>query len=58
MSKKFKDILMAALIGASVTFMTHLLEALVGIQSNVIAPAAGGTASGIAYFIKSINNLV
>jgi hypothetical protein len=58
MSKKFKDILMAALVGASVTFLTHLLEALVGLQGNMIAPAVGGTASSLAYFIKTLDHIV
>lgn len=59
MSKnKFKEILTAALIGALVTFLMHVVEGLVGIQKDVMPSAIGGSTSFLVYLKRVVFNIV
>lgn len=55
---KLKEVLVAALIGALVTFTTHILEYLVGMQTDVLANVAGGATSTAAYLKFAFRHFV
>lgn len=56
--KKIKEVLIAAAVGALVTFLTHLLEFLVGIKGSETANILGGGTSSLVYLQKALKNLV
>jgi len=56
--KKLKEILIASAIGASITFLTHLLDALLGIQANGSVPEVAGIGAGFAYLAQQIKQYV
>lgn len=55
--KKLKEILIASVIGASITFLTHLLDALTGIQANGIIHEVSGIGAGLAYLAQQVKNI-
>jgi hypothetical protein len=55
MSKvELKRALIAALLGACVTFFTHLLESFAGIDKSIVPSVAGGTATTAMYLRMSL----
>jgi hypothetical protein len=46
---ELKRALIAALLGACVTFFTHLLESFAGMDKSMIPSVAGGTATTAMY---------
>ncbi len=55
---KLKEILIAALIGASITFLTHILEGLIGVQKNMSTSLLGGGVSFMVYFKRVVMSIV
>lgn len=56
--KKLKEILIASAIGASITFLTQLLDALLGIQANGSIHEVAGVGAGLAYLAQQIKQYV
>lgn len=57
-NKKFKEALMAAALGACVTFLMHVLEYLTGLQGTSGAAEAGGAGALLTYVHRNITHLV
>ena len=59
MSKaELKRAVIAALLGALVTFFTHLMESFAGIDKSIIPSVAGGTATAGLYLKMGLKSLV
>lgn len=56
--KKIKEVLVSALIGALVTFLMHIVEALTGIQTKGTEAEVGGLASSIAYLKLTFSRFI
>lgn len=56
--KKLKEILIASAIGASITFLTHLLDALLGIQANDSIHEVAGIGAGLAYLAQQVKQYI
>ena len=57
-NKKFKEALMAAALGAGVTFLMHLLEYMTGLQGGTGAAEAGGAGALLTYVHRNINHII
>lgn len=59
MSKaELKRAIIAALIGAMITFLTHLAESLAGIQKEYSANVIGGLSASLAYLKMSVKAII
>lgn len=52
-----KQILISILVGATVAFLTTLLEGLLGLLQDPVTPAVGGVAGTTHYLLKWRTNL-
>jgi hypothetical protein len=59
MSKEeLRRAIIAALLGAAVTFLTHLAESLAGMNKEMTANVIGGASASVAYLKMAYKSLV
>lgn len=59
MSKEeLRRAVIAALLGAAVTFLTHLAESLAGMSKEMTANVIGGSATTVAYLKMAYKSVV
>lgn len=56
--KKLQELVIAALVGAGVTFLTRLAEYLAGIDGQIHQNIVGGSVSALYYIKKAFSHIV